>query len=101
MSNKLIKDPKRLEEIKKEEENRKYLEGKPTRIEVANYVNALLENKYFPEILGKLELGFAVLQTILVNNGITTVEEIEKLTKEFIKIKEEKKEEKADEKSKS
>lgn len=69
----------------------KYLQGKPTRLEVANYVNALLEQEYMPAIqneiinnVNSMKLGIMILQGILVNKGICTGEEIEQLTNEFI-----------------
>ena len=40
MSNKLAK---LTPEQKQQQENERYMQGKPTRMEVANYVNALLE----------------------------------------------------------
>lgn len=89
MSNKL----KRLtpEEIQ-ERQNEEYLKGKPTRAEVANYCNALLEEKYMPEIMNHIsrtqqamQLGFMTLQAILIKKGICTGEEIEEITQEFIK----------------
>lgn len=89
MSNKLVKP---TEEEKKRQEDEAYLKGRPNRAEVANYVNALLEEKYMPEIMNhfsqtyqSMQLGFMTLQAILVQKEICTGEEIEKLTQEFIK----------------
>ena len=80
------------EEERKKQEDEAFLKGRPTRAEVANYVNALLEEKYMPEILSHfnqtyqaMQLGFMTLQAILIQKEICTGEEIEKLTQEFIK----------------
>ena len=84
MSNKLIKS---TPEQRQQRENEQYLNGKPSRLEVANYVNSLLEEKYMPQIQGQTSLGFMVIQAILIEKGVCTGEEIEELTKKFIKQK--------------
>lgn len=81
MSNKLAK---LTSEQKQQQENERYMQGKPTRMEVANYVNALLEEKYMPQLQGQTSLGFMVIQAILIEKGICTGEEIEQMTKKFI-----------------
>lgn len=81
MSNKLAK---LTPEQKQQQENERYMQGRPTRLEVANYVNALLEDKYMPQIQGQTSLGFMVIQAILIEKGICTGEEIEEITKKFI-----------------
>lgn len=81
MSNKLVK---MTPEQRQKQDDERYMQGRPTRIEVANYVNALLEEKYMPQIQGQTSLGFMVIQAILIEKGICTGEEIEEITKKFI-----------------
>lgn len=88
MSNKLVQ---LTDEQKKQQEDERFLQGRPNRMEVAQYVNGLLEDKYMPEIQQTnyniqqaMTLGFMVLQSILIEKGIATGEEIEARTKEFI-----------------
>lgn len=82
---------RKKDEQKKLEETEQFMRGRPNRAEVANYVNALLEDKYMPEIqrlIGSVQnstqLGFMTLQAILINKGICTGDEIQQVTKEFI-----------------
>lgn len=95
MSSKKILTPeekqKKLEQ-RQVEENENYMKGRPSRAEVANYVNSLLEQKFVPAIMTEInnyqksvQLGFMALQAILINKGICTGEEIEEVTKQFIK----------------
>lgn len=81
MSNKLAK---LTPEQKKQQEDEQYMRGRPNRMEVANYVNALLEDKYMPMIQGQTSLGFMVIQAILIEKGICTGEEIEEIIKKFV-----------------
>lgn len=81
MSNKLAK---LTPEQKKQQDDKRYMQGRPTRLEVANYVNALMEEKYMPQLQGQTSLGFMVIQAILIEKGICTGEEIEEFTKQFI-----------------
>ena len=81
MSNKLAK---LTPEQKKQQEDEQYMRGRPNRMEVANYVNALLEDKYMPMIQGQTSLGFMVIQAILIEKGICAGEEIEEITKKFV-----------------
>ena len=84
MSNKLVK---LTPEQKKQQDDERYMQGRPTRMEVANYVNALLEQKYIPQLQEQTSMGFMVIQALLIEKGICTGEEIEQMTKEFIKQK--------------
>lgn len=91
MSNKL----KQLtEEERKKQEDEAYLKGRPTRAEVANYCNGLMEEHYMPEVMRHfsdtqqaMQLGFMVVQAILIQKGICTKEEISEMTQEFVKLK--------------
>lgn len=72
--------------------DQKYLYGTPTRAEVANYVNALLEEKYIPELKKLImtvnahaSLSHQVVLAILLKKGICTEAEVKELTEEFIK----------------
>ena len=81
------------EEIqKKNKEAEEFLKGIPTRAEVANYVNSLLEEIFMPEveknvkkILPSIQLGFMIIQSILLKKGICTGEELKEITEEFLK----------------
>ena len=82
---------KKLEQ-RQAEENENYMKGRPSRVEVANYVNSILEQKFVPAIMAEInnyqksvQLGFMALQAILINKGVCTGEEIEEVTKQFIK----------------
>lgn len=86
---------RKLEE-KQREENENFMRGRPNRAEVANYVNALLEEKYMPEIQKLIaqtqqstQLGLMALQAILIQKGICTGDEIQETTKQFIKAHQE------------
>lgn len=84
MSNKLAK---LTPEEKQKQDDEQYMRGRPNRMEVANYVNALLEQKYIPQLQEQTSMGFMVIQALLIEKGICTGEEIEQMTKEFIKQK--------------
>lgn len=78
---------------RKQKEDERYLAGKPNRTEVANYVNALMEKHYIPSIMNNfssthqaMQLGFMVIQAILIQKGVCTTEEISEMTQEFVKI---------------
>lgn len=89
MSNKLVK--KTPEQLQKEE-NERYMAGKPSRLEVANYVNAMLEKNYLPLIAtleNHLKLSTMVLQGVLIDKGVCTGEEIKEITEEFQKRQQE------------
>lgn len=79
-------------EQKQKQDDERFLQGRPNRAEVMNYVNALLEDKYMPEIMKhiqqtqqSMQLGFMAIQAILIQKGICTGEEIQEVTQEFIK----------------
>lgn len=66
--------------FKSEEEINQFMQGNPTRLEVANYVNALLETKYMTVIqeqLNALKLGNMVTQALMIQKGVCSGEEIE------------------------
>lgn len=70
-----------------------FMLGLPNRAEVANYVNALLEEKYMNllcEVSDGAMIGLMVIQAVLIKNGITTEDELKTLTLEFSKIHSEK-----------
>ncbi len=80
------------EEAQKKKEAEEFLKGTPTRAEVANYVNSLLEEIFMPEveknvkkILPSIQLGFMIIQSILLKKGICTGEELKEITEEFLK----------------
>lgn len=80
------------EEAQKKKEAEEFLKGIPTRAEVANYVNSLLEEIFMPEveknvkkILPSIQLGFMIIQSILLKKGICTGEELKEITEEFLK----------------
>ena len=63
----------------------KYMSGHPTRAEVGNYVNALMEEHYIPRIQGLIQMSSMVLQAILIKKGVCTGEELKEITEEFVK----------------
>lgn len=63
----------------------KFMNGFPTRMEVANYLNALLEEKYMPAIQNMVQMSAMVLQAMMIKKGICTGDELEELSKEFLK----------------
>ena len=67
------------------EKDKEYLQGTPTRMEVANYVNTLIEQHWFPRLVHQTQLGMMVLQGILLKKNVCTPEEIKEITEEFIK----------------
>lgn len=80
-------------EDKQREEDEAFMRGTPNRMEVASYVNALLEEHYLPEIQKMIaqvqqstQLGFMTLQAILINKKICSGEEIQQITQEFIRV---------------
>ena len=81
MSNKLVK---LSEEEKQQQENDAFLKGRCTRLEVMNYVNALLDEKILPEIYSRIQLSVMTLQAILIKKGVVTGDEIEEITQEFV-----------------
>ena len=81
-------------ELSKEDEE--YLNGIPSRMEVANFVNALLEEKYLPHLLNQDEkveatCRFAIMaiQAILIQKGICTAEEFQEASESIIKAAQE------------
>lgn len=76
-------------EQKQQQDDERYMGGKPSRMEVANYVQAVMENHYIPQLYNQLQLGLMTIQAILIEKGICTGEEIEEITKEFLKRQQE------------
>lgn len=66
-------------------EDTKFLEGKPSRIEVANYVNGLLEDHYLPKVTNYIQMSSMILQAILIEKGVCTGDEIKEVTERFVK----------------
>ena len=62
----------------------RYMNGNPTRLEVANYVNALLEEHYMPHIQGLIQMSSMVLQAILIKKNVCTGDELKEITEEFV-----------------
>lgn len=67
------------------EQDKKYLQGKPTRMEVANYVNSLMEQHWAPRLIHQTQLGIMILQGILLKKNVCTPDELKSLTEEFVK----------------
>lgn len=70
---------------KADKADEKYMSGHPTRAEVGNYVNALLEEHYMPRIQGLIQMSSMVLQAILIKKNVCTGEELKEITEEFVK----------------
>ena len=90
-----------MSETKINKEDEAFLKGKPNRMEVCNYINGLLEDKYMPRIQGAVEqvqnsafLGLMAIQALLIKKGICTGEEIQEAIQELIRANEEKEKEK-------
>lgn len=66
------------------DEEKEYLSQNPNRLEVANYVNSLLEHQYVPMIMSHIQLSSMVLQAILIEKKVCTGEEIEAISKQFV-----------------
>lgn len=80
--NKLVK---MTPEEQQRQDDEKYMQGRPNRMEVANYVNALMEEHYVPAINAQMQLGLMVIQSIIIEKGICTGEELQQRTEEFIR----------------
>ena len=65
-------------------ENKKWLSEHPTRLEVGNYVNALMERHYMPVITNYIQMSSMVLQAILIEKGVCTGDEIKNITEKFV-----------------
>ena len=74
-----------MSKVKKTNSDERYMSGHPTRAEVGNYVNALMEDHYMPRIQGLIQMSSMVLQAILLKKGICTGDELKEITEEFIK----------------
>lgn len=79
-------------EQKQRAQDEQYMQGRPTRLEVCNYVNALLEDKYTPAIQSMIaqtaqaaQVSIMVMQSILIQKGLTTGDELKELTNMFMK----------------
>lgn len=99
-------EKQKKQEAKQREQDEGFMKGRPNRMEVANYVNALLTEKYMPEITNMIgqvqqstQLGFMTLQAILIKKGICTGDEIKQFTEEFLKAQKEELERKVKEKT--
>lgn len=76
----------------KHHNDQKYLNSAPTRVEVANYVNALNEEKVIPEIKKLIlavnahaSLSNQVVLGLLIKKGICTEEEVKQMTEDLVK----------------
>ena len=70
-------------------EDIEYMDGTPSRLEVANYVNTLLEEHYIPliqKISNGNRLSVMVLQSILLTKGVISQDELQAVTNEFVKL---------------
>lgn len=76
----------------KHHNDQKYLNSAPTRIEVANYVTAINEEKVIPEIKKLImavnahaSLSNQVVLGLLIKKGICTEEEVKQMTEDLVK----------------
>lgn len=65
-------------------EDKKWLNERPTRMEIINYVNALWEHHHLPTITNYIQISSMVIQAILIDKGICTGDEIKDITEKFI-----------------
>lgn len=94
MSKHVLTDEERKQkaEQKQRAQDEQYMQGRPTRLEVCNYVNSLLEEKYTPVIQSMIsqtaqsaQISIMVMQSILIQKGLTTGDELKDLTEAFMK----------------
>lgn len=83
---------KQKAEQKQRAQDEQYMQGRPTRMEVASYCNALIEEKYMPAIQSLVaqtaqaaQISIMVMQSILIQKGLTTGDELKELTEVFMK----------------
>lgn len=76
----------------KHHNDQKYLNSAPTRVEVANYVTAIHEEKVIPEIKRLImcvnahaSLSNKVVLALLIKKGICTEEEVKQMTEDLVK----------------
>lgn len=76
----------------KHHNDQKYLNSAPTRIEVANYVTAINEERVIPEIKKLImavnahaSLSNQVVLGLLIKKGICTEEEVKQMTEDLVK----------------
>ena len=81
-------------------EDDRYMKEKPSRYEVASYVNSLLEKHYMPVITNYIQMSSMVIQAILLEKGICTGDEIKKMTEQFVAENQKRMEEQKDEQDK-
>ena len=79
---------KKASKTMKGKSDERYMNGHPTRLEVANYVNALMEEKYVPMFQSMIQMSAMVIQGILIEKSICTGEELETITKQFMEEQE-------------
>lgn len=65
-------------------QDEKWLKQCPSRLEVANYVNSLMEFHYMPVITNHIQMSAMVLQAILIDKGVCTGEDIKEITEKFV-----------------
>lgn len=65
-------------------EDKKWLNERPTRMEIINYVNSLWEHHHLPTITNYIQISSMVIQAILIDKGICTGDEIKDITEKFI-----------------
>lgn len=83
-----------VEEDTHSEDSSEGLLETPNRKEVANYVNNLVDArclKLIDEVSCGATIGLMVIQSVLIQKGIATKEELQELTEQFLKINLEKK----------
>lgn len=83
-------------QVETNDQDMEFLNGTPTRMEVANYVNGILEEKFMPSIqetINSMNSGYQILLALLIKKGLTSEDELKSIKEEFMKIKKEKEEE--------
>ena len=64
--------------------DKKWLNERPTRLEVINYVNSLWEHNHFPVVTSYIQMSSMILQAILIDKGVCTGDEIKDITEKFV-----------------
>ena len=79
-----IEDLSKLGKVTKaSKEDIEFMNQPATRMDVSNYVNALLEEVYVPNIMGVVDSATRVILSILIMKGVVTEDELTKIFTEM------------------
>lgn len=55
--------------------DREFMGKNPTRMEVANFVDGVLQDRFLPLVMGTIQMGLEVVRKVLITKGVVTAEE--------------------------